>query len=561
MNASRIASPTGRIAPATTAFRGCPGVIVFALICISAHMTAGRAQEFDYDAQGAEVLARGPVHEAFAGMVILDPGPGILVNIAPPDAVEELPPEERPEGENVSWIPGYWAWDDERSDFLWISGTWRDLPPGRAWMAGYWSETSQGHQWISGYWANARTRETTYLPAPPPTMESGPNIAAPSTDYEWMPGCWVWHRGRYAWRPGYWVQGRSDWVWIPANYVWTPRGFIFVDGYWDHAVEQRGVLFAPVYFARGSHAGRGRGYSPSVAINLAVFSDHLFLRPRYHHYYFGDYYAPSYSEGGIFASFSFQSRRSGHDPFYSHRRWQHRQDRDWERRSGESYRNRRDNAAERPPRTWSARRGPETAAAGRAENRVQVTASVDLLLTRKASPVRFQPVTDDERRDLARRRQDVQRSRDERRTLEARTQDRTHQGPGLAPRPVTVQPPKSPIVARQPSQLRPDRSPPPRPPKAPKPDLRARPQPVKRGEQPDVVEPRDRRERPRAEQPRANTRSGAQRDEKQLESEPPDAGKKSAPKRAKKEKKTDRKGKQSSTQEEPPAGEAAPATP
>jgi len=120
----------------------------------------------DASVQGVQVLTRGPVHEAFAGIVTYNPEPGIVVAKAPPEMIEEVPPGERPEGNNVTWIPGYWAWDEERSDFIWISGTWRALPPGRQWMAGYWGETTQGYQWTSGYWADAATQETTYLPQP-----------------------------------------------------------------------------------------------------------------------------------------------------------------------------------------------------------------------------------------------------------------------------------------------------------------------------------------------------------------------------------------------------------
>lgn len=74
---------------------------------------------------------------------------------------------------------GYFAWDDEREDFLWVSGIWRDLPPGRQWMRGYWAEVESGYQWISGYWADASLTEIQYLPEPPATVEVGPNIAAP----------------------------------------------------------------------------------------------------------------------------------------------------------------------------------------------------------------------------------------------------------------------------------------------------------------------------------------------------------------------------------------------
>src|SRR5512145_2476188 len=109
--------------------------------------------------EGVQVLTRGPVHEAFAETVTFDPEPGIVVPKAPPAAIEELPPDQKPEGAHVAWIPGYWAWDDERSDFLWVSGIWRALPPGRQWVPGYWGTSGQRAQWTSGYWADAAANE------------------------------------------------------------------------------------------------------------------------------------------------------------------------------------------------------------------------------------------------------------------------------------------------------------------------------------------------------------------------------------------------------------------
>ena len=145
--------------------------------------------------------------------------------------------------------------------------------------------------------------DTEYLPEPPESVEVGPNSDAPSSDYAWIPGCWVRSYGRYAWRPGYWAVMQPDWIWVPAHYVWTPRGYIFVGGYWDLAVNHRGVLFAPVFFSLGAMAP-GFYFTPSYMIDLGVFSDFLFLRPRYHHYYFGDYYAPKYYRKGIYPWFS-----------------------------------------------------------------------------------------------------------------------------------------------------------------------------------------------------------------------------------------------------------------
>ena len=52
-----------------------------------------------------QVLASGPIHEAFAEAVAFDPEPGIIVHKAPPALIEEIPPEQKPEGD-VQWIPG-----------------------------------------------------------------------------------------------------------------------------------------------------------------------------------------------------------------------------------------------------------------------------------------------------------------------------------------------------------------------------------------------------------------------------------------------------------------------
>ena len=459
MKTSRTFLHSGKAGPARHASNRCLAALVVVLIGISWDATICPAQQPGDDAPGVQVLTRGPVHEAFAGMVTFNPEPGIVLTKAPPNAIEELPPGEKPEGDNVTWIPGYWAWDDERNDFLWVSGIWRNLPPGREWRTGYWGKTPQGYQWTSGYWADATAQETTYLPPPPATVEVGPNIAAPSMDYGWMPGCWVWYQARYAWRPGYWAQGRADWNWMPDHYVWTPRGYIFVGGYWDYPIERRGILFAPVYFESGVYSRRGYFYSPTIVISLGVFTDSLFLRPRYHHYYFGDYYAASYTQGGFYASFSFQSSRYGYDPIYSHQRWEHRQDREWEHRIEASYQDRRDHEAARPPRTWAAQRTINAKPAPPGQSRAQVAMPMDQLTKRNDGPVRFQPVSSEERQQLVRRGQEVQQSRDQRRTAETGTASATARKPGGGIAPATVQLPRSPIVARAATPLKKDQPP------------------------------------------------------------------------------------------------------
>ncbi len=280
-------------------------------VAVLGHATCGRLGHAGAAQQGraeveeaVQVLTRGPVHEAFAETVMFDAQPGILVPKAPRAPIEELPPEQKPAGSHVTWIPGYWAWDDERGDFLWVSGIWRAVPPGRQWVPGYWGASGQGSQWTSGYWLAAGANEIEYLPEPPQTVEAGPNIGAPSADHIWHSGCWIWQQNRYAWRPGYWATVQPDWMWTPARYLWAPRGYVFVDGYWDYSVARRGTLFAPVYFNPGAYVRRGFNYSPATVIDLSVFTNHLFLRPNYGHYYFGDYYAASYRGNGFYPSYA-----------------------------------------------------------------------------------------------------------------------------------------------------------------------------------------------------------------------------------------------------------------
>ncbi|NMC21338.1 MAG: BcpO-related WXXGXW repeat protein, partial [Thermogutta sp.] len=454
-------------------------------LSLNASNKAASAQPVPVDTEeGVQVLTRGPVHEAFAETVTFDPEPGILVPKEPPAAIEELPPDQRPEGDNVTWIPGYWAWDDERSDFLWVSGIWRALPPGRQWVPGYWSRSSQGYQWTSGYWADVEASEVEYLPEPPASVEVGPNIAASSADQTWLPGCWIWQQSRYAWRPGFWATVEPDWVWVPAHYVWAPRGYVFVDGYWDYSIGRRGMLFAPVYFKSNVYAQRGFSYSPKTVIDLGVFVNHLFLRPQYRHYYFGDYYAANYQTAGFYPSHSYNSGRYGYDPIYAHQRWRHRQDGQWEHRVAADFQNRRDHEDARPLRTWAAQRALGTSEARARERGLVVAAPLSQFTRSPNSPLRFQPVDQLERQKLGQHGQEVQRFREERRRLEtpAAATSAVPRSKDFAPARVPL--PRSPVVSRPVRELGQGHAPP-RKHEASKPDPTVEPKPrAARSQQP-----------------------------------------------------------------------------
>ena len=182
-----------------------------------------------------------------------------------------MPPDQKPAGQNVQWIPGYWSWDVSRNDFIWISGIWREPPPNNQWVPGYWHQVDGGYQWVSGTWIPVSTRTGTqsqqsYLPPPPASLEAGPNTPQPSANVSWTPGFWSWQASGYVWRPGFWAAVQPNWIWMPAHYVWTPSGYLFVPGYWDLPVANRGLMFAPVYYPQPVYAQPNFVFTPSISI-------------------------------------------------------------------------------------------------------------------------------------------------------------------------------------------------------------------------------------------------------------------------------------------------------
>jgi hypothetical protein len=421
------------------------------------------------DNQNVEILTRGPVHEAFAEAVSFKPEPGFIVAKAPPTAIEELPPEQELEGENVTWISGYWAWDDDTNDFLWISGVWRNIPPGRQWVPGYWSDIGSSQwQWTSGYWADSTTTEVDYIEeAPPATVDAGPNIAAPSEDHTWIPGNWRYVETRYVWSPGYWTPLRPDWTWVPSRWTWSPRGYCYVDGYWDYAIARRGILFAPVHFHRPIWAVPGYYYRPSVVVSFNVFTDHFWVRPRFGHYYFGDYYAPRYSNLGFFASYAWHGRRGCYDPIWAHHRWHHRHDRGWDDRFRDRFDFFRNNEDARPFRTWAAMRdfrGDRFSNDERGRSRL-FASTLNGFARNPVGGQRFRQLSQERRNQFVQQRQQVREFARDRRQLESvRVAGRGNADAQAGRRAVArEQLRRSPVVGRNPEQIARNQAPPRRP--------------------------------------------------------------------------------------------------
>lgn len=388
------------------------GATSLAILVCGSRSAFAQAAEHDQQDAGAEVLASGPIHEAFLPVVSYSADAGKIVNRQPPEAIDELPPNQRPAGDDVAWIPGYWSWDDDRDDFIWVSGIWRRIPPGRQWVPGYWARIDEGYQWVHGYWADAQISEVAYIPEPPAPVDEQPRDP-PADNVIWIPGHWVWSDGEYAWRPGYWIQGNPNWTWTPGYYAWTPRGYVYIDGYWDYVPLRRGLIFAPVYF----RSPLGSPFSPYAVVSLGVLGNSLFVNPGRGQYYYGNYFAPAYARAGYYPWFSFGSRvRGGFDPVFAYQRWENRDHRGWEKDVQTRFEQHRDAAGGRAPGAANSRPGN-----GTQTSNATVIPLAQLAKHRDAGELKLQAVNQQERQHIAQESHKVRDAGNERHESEAKT--------------------------------------------------------------------------------------------------------------------------------------------
>ena len=397
-----------------------------------------------------EVLTRGPVNEAFAEPVPLQVQAGLMVPKPPPANIVEVPPADRPQGDHFVWIPGYWGWDADRNDYLWVSACWRAGPPNMSWVPGYWAQVADvqpvrrggvdvqvgglgvrvgGHaapvataswEWVSGFWASADAQEVEYLPAPPAPVDLEPPGPPPAADTMWVPGCWSWQNDQYVRRNGYWLKQQPNWVWEPSHYRWTPRGYVFQAGHWDYALDRRGVLFAPVYFTPALYGQAGYSYSPTIAVDVGALSINLFTYPRYSHYYFGDYYDDAYLNAGIYPQFQSDSRHTYYDPIYTYNRWHYGQaDGQWAAQQQQGYDQRRANKDLRPARTYQEMTTRVAKMPEAQRQNYELAKPIQTIAAGKASPLKFEKMNADAQQKVATQAGDVHKFRNERAKWEA----------------------------------------------------------------------------------------------------------------------------------------------
>ena len=410
------------------------------------------------DPQSPQVLTRGPIHEAFAAPVVHDPASGPVIPKQPPDPIQEMPPDQKPAGQNVQWIPGYWSWDVSRNDYLWVSGIWRDPPPNSQWVPGYWHQVEGGSQWVSGTWIPVSSgpaqgqpqpsgqSQPSYLPkAPPPSLETGPTTPQPNPNVAWTPGYWSWQGSSYAWRPGFWGAVQPNWIWMPAHYVWTPSGYLFVGGYWDLPVANRGLMFAPVYYPQPVYAQPSFVFTPSISIVGSAVTANLFVSAGTNQYLFGNFYAQNFLSVGItpWFSFSFSTGRPlYYDPLFSYYAVINvRQNPGWIAQVRREYILRRDNVAMRPPITYAEQ-------TRLIERNITIDRGMAMPLNRLAAErgMRLERVSEAERQQIHRQVAQLHQLREQRAQQEREgARERAAAGAAARPRPMNLA--HSPIAA------------------------------------------------------------------------------------------------------------------
>ncbi len=280
-----------------------PGLLLAVAVAPSAALAVdpnvnGRAGDLSLFLPGVDEdrqvrpVAEGPLHEAFLSPT-RDLAPDHVAKSPPPPIVER-PGVDAP-GPRAQWIEGYWEWDPNRDDFTWVTGTWRNPPPGRFWVNGYWKRDADGWYRVPGFWSDRRTERIDYRAEGPPADRPEEEVGeAPGPDYFYVPGHYEPDGEGVVWKKGFWSKAQPGWAWVPAQWVHQAEGWNFQEGYWDRTLEDRGILFSPAVPVAGTEDDV-LTYQPLAQISSASYGRlyGAFGRPTYYYDgYPGCYYDP-----------------------------------------------------------------------------------------------------------------------------------------------------------------------------------------------------------------------------------------------------------------------------
>lgn len=182
-----------------------------------------------------------PLHEAFTVPIRDFLTPVIAHKMPPQGAQEIIPPQPY---NDALWIPGYYAWNEAQSDFVWVCGVWRRPPPNHQWISGSWVPFQGGWAWQSGFWSQIPSEKIVFIAKAPPQPVNDSVPAAPGDGYFWVRGYWDYTANNFSWLTGRFEQLNPKWVMNPARYVWRASGYVFVPMHWDFPLDVRGKAYS-----------------------------------------------------------------------------------------------------------------------------------------------------------------------------------------------------------------------------------------------------------------------------------------------------------------------------
>lgn len=139
-------------------------ILAAAFLTTGCGLLAQKADEAEVEAEPQPLPSR---HEVYLPAKAIHSLHSLSVLYPPPSPLSEQPPEAKPIGDDVVWVPGYWMWETRRDNWVWVSGVWVHAPAAYHWVAGYWSIEGDGWRWIPGSWVKDEPPPPSYTPPPP----------------------------------------------------------------------------------------------------------------------------------------------------------------------------------------------------------------------------------------------------------------------------------------------------------------------------------------------------------------------------------------------------------
>jgi hypothetical protein len=146
----------------------------------------------------------------------------------------------------------------------------------------------------------------------------------------------------------------------------------------------------------------------------------LFVYPRYHHYFFGDYYDDSYVRIGILPWFKCQTVHTWYDPLFVYDRWHvQKTDPHWAANQAHDYELRHSNRDLRPARTYAELQVQMSRLPANKRPEHPLAEPVKTYAASQTTPIKFERINATERQQIAVKATDVRSLRDQRTKWEA----------------------------------------------------------------------------------------------------------------------------------------------